>query len=195
MNWVIRPAELRPVAQIAKDSYLGAALRNVESHKKRKRHRPLSPQSSDPDLASSDSETSPSGSSPDSNSWNLSQSEDAQHHRHRGNKHGRNRPCHCVSSRSYNSSRPNIKPIPPLEYDGKADACAYHRFVRKSEAYLRDGRVCADDARCFCCCTTLLDEPMTSILRRYPTMKINGTYESFTMNSLIIVSQWIIECK
>ena len=141
MNRVIRPAESHPVAQIAKDSYLGAALRNVESHKKRKRHRLSSPQSSDPDATSSDSETSPSGSSPDSNSWSSSQSEDAQHYRRRGNKHGRNRPRRHVSSRSSNSSRSNIKPIPPLEYDGKADAHAYHRFVRESEAYLRDGRV------------------------------------------------------
>ena len=34
-----------------------------------------------------------------------------------------------------------IKPNPPKEYDGYADARAYHRFVRESEAYLRDGRV------------------------------------------------------
>ena len=34
-----------------------------------------------------------------------------------------------------------IKPIAPKEYDGSADARAYHRFVRESEAYLRDGKV------------------------------------------------------
>ena len=34
-----------------------------------------------------------------------------------------------------------IKPIPPKEYDGSADARSYHRFVRESEAYLRDGKV------------------------------------------------------
>ena len=34
-----------------------------------------------------------------------------------------------------------IKPIPPKEYDGSADAQSYHRFVRESEAYLRDGKV------------------------------------------------------
>ena len=34
-----------------------------------------------------------------------------------------------------------IKPIAPKEYDGSADSQAYHRFVRESEAYLRDGKV------------------------------------------------------
>ena len=34
-----------------------------------------------------------------------------------------------------------IEPIAPKEYDGKADARAYHWFVRESKAYLRDGKV------------------------------------------------------
>jgi hypothetical protein len=34
-----------------------------------------------------------------------------------------------------------IKLIAPKEYNGSADARAYHRFVRESEAYLRDGKV------------------------------------------------------
>ena len=34
-----------------------------------------------------------------------------------------------------------IKPIPPKMYDGSADAQAYHRYVRESAAYVRDGKV------------------------------------------------------
>ena len=34
-----------------------------------------------------------------------------------------------------------IKPIPPKNYDGAADARMYHRFVMEGEAYLRDGKV------------------------------------------------------
>ncbi|KAF8809163.1 hypothetical protein BYT27DRAFT_7066484, partial [Phlegmacium glaucopus] len=35
----------------------------------------------------------------------------------------------------------SIKPIPPKEYDGVANPCAYHRFVMEGEAYLQDGNV------------------------------------------------------
>ena len=34
-----------------------------------------------------------------------------------------------------------IKPIAPKEYNGSPSARAYHRFVRESEAYLKDGKV------------------------------------------------------
>ena len=34
-----------------------------------------------------------------------------------------------------------IKPIAPKEYNGSADAWTYYWFVRKSDAYLRDGKV------------------------------------------------------
>ena len=43
--------------------------------------------------------------------------------------------------RHSSSSRSKIKPIPPKEYDGSVDVRAYHRFVRESDAYLRDGKV------------------------------------------------------
>ena len=125
MSRVIQPAESRPVAQIAKDSYLGAALQNVRRHERRSQHRRTPSQPSDSGSSSSDSEDSDSGSSSDPGGWSTSQSEDLRH-RHHKNKHGRNKHRRHVSSKSSNSSRSNIKPIPPLEYDGKADARAYH---------------------------------------------------------------------
>jgi hypothetical protein len=124
------PAASRPVAQLAQGSYLGMALRNVgrssrdrESHRREKD----SPPSSQP--SSSDEEPSGSDNGSESN----------RPRRRRDNKHGRNRRRRRASSGS--SSRLVIKPIAPKEYNGSADARAYHRFVRESEAYLRDGKV------------------------------------------------------
>ena len=138
---MVRPAESRPAAQIAKNSYLGAALQNVKRREEESQRRQTPLQPSDPDSPSSDSETSMSGSGSNSEDRGSSSSEDTPHQRRRENRHGRNRPRRRISSRSSHSSRTNIKPIPPLEYDGRADARAYHRFVRESEAYLRDGKV------------------------------------------------------
>ena len=121
------PAASRPVAQLAQDSYLGMALRNVSRPSYRKDDGgPSSP--SDP--GSSSDEFSDSGSS--------SSSDERSHHR-RKSKHSHHR---RWRRRSPSSSRKLvIKPIAPKEYDGSADARAYHRFVRESEAYLRDGKV------------------------------------------------------
>ena len=58
----------------------------------------------------------------------------------RSNRHGRNKHRRRRSSSS-SGTKPLIKPIAPKDYDGQADPRAYHRFVRESEAYLRDGRV------------------------------------------------------
>lgn len=132
MSHVIQPAESHPVAQIAKDSYLGAALKNVGSNKEKRQHRQLYLQPSDPSSSSSNLKTSSRKTSSDANDWSLSQTRDVHHHRYHDNKHGRNKPHWRVSSRSSNLSRSTIKPIPPLEYDGRADAC-------ESEAYIRGG--------------------------------------------------------
>ena len=141
ISQMVCPVESRPAAQIAKNSYLGAALQNVKRHEKESWHRQTPLQPSDPDLSSSDSETSMSGSGSNSEDQSSSSSEDTLHQHCRENRHGRNRPHRRILSRSSHSSRTNIKPIPPLEYDGRADTRAYHWFVREGEAYLRDGRV------------------------------------------------------
>ncbi|CAK5277103.1 unnamed protein product [Mycena citricolor] len=38
-----------------------------------------------------------------------------------------------------------LKPIPPKEYDGSPNAVAFHRFVKEGTAYLKLGRVPADE--------------------------------------------------
>ena len=125
------PAESRPVAQLAKDSYLGKTLRNVGKPIRKYQ----SPYQED---------RSPSPSDPGTSGEERSDSEDSESsremsRRRRHNRHGRNKPRRRRSSST--SSKSRIKPIAPIKYNGIADARAYHRFVRESEAYLRDGKV------------------------------------------------------
>ena len=125
------PAASRPVAQLAQDSYLWMALRNVDRSSSDRPYRPRrreSPSSSDPSSSSEEN----TGSETDSSSSEES-------HRRRNNKHGRNGRRRKRSSHA--SSKLVIKPIAPKEYDGSANSRAYHCFVRESEAYLRDGKV------------------------------------------------------
>ena len=123
------PAASRPVAQLPKDSYLGMTLRNVgRSHSGRRMP---------PDGGETPSSSEPSSSEEYSESDDSSSEERPR--RRRDNRHGRNGRRRRKSSSS--SSKQVIKPIAPKEYSGGADARAYHRFVRESEAYLRDGKV------------------------------------------------------
>ena len=123
------PAASRPVAQLPKDSYLGLTLRNIgRSHSARR---------VPPDGGETPSSSEPSSSEEYSES-DSSYSEERPRRR-RDNMHGRNGRRRRKSSGS--SSKLVIKPIAPKEYSGGADARAYHRFVRESEAYLRDGKV------------------------------------------------------
>ena len=131
------PAESRPVAQIAPRSYLGTALNNV-GRKDKKTPEGGSPHPSDPS-SDSDGDTSYSSSSSETEGDpkipQRSGSRSRKSNRHGRNKHRRRR------SSSSSGTKPIIKPIAPKDYDGQADPRAYHRFVRESEAYLRDGRV------------------------------------------------------
>ena len=125
------PAESRPVAQLPKDSYLGKTLRNIEKPTNNNRARygdDRSPSPSDP--SSSGEEQSDSESS---------ESSRERSRRRRNNHHGRNKRRRRRSSST--SSKLVIKPIAPIKYNGSADARLYHRFVRESEAYLKDGKV------------------------------------------------------
>jgi hypothetical protein len=134
------PAESRPVAQLAQDSYLGRALQDVgrmsTSNRKEGSQRGgyYYPSDSEP----SDDDDPRTESSEDERS-----SPEEEHRRRRNNRHGRSkrRKRRSSSSESTSLSRMVIKPIAPKPYDGGADSRTYHRFVRESEAYLRDGRV------------------------------------------------------
>jgi hypothetical protein len=131
------PAEVQPAAQIAPKSYLGTALRNVGSSSRFKHSPTPSSSSSEFSSSSSDDSSQPSSSA----GWSDGSDESQRpRKRRRDNQHGRNKRRRRVSSSS-SASGSNIKPIPPKEYNGAADVRAYHRFVRESEAYLRDGKV------------------------------------------------------
>ena len=136
-----RPIESQPAAQIAPKSYLGAALKGVGRSRKTNHWTESSADSGD----ESPSSPSSSSTSDDETTSNSSddESEESDHSRRKGkrrrdNRHGRNK---RRKRRSSSASRTNIKPIPPKEYDGAADVRSYHRFVRESDAYLRDGKV------------------------------------------------------
>jgi hypothetical protein len=131
------PAESRPVAQIAAGSYLGTALRNVGRSVGR-------PQPGDEYPFSSDSESTDSSYSPSVGKGSTGFEGpdpdpplDRYYHRRRENRHGRNKRRRSPTS----SPEPVIRPIAPKEYDGRPDARLFHRFVKESEAYLKDGKV------------------------------------------------------
>ena len=136
-----RQAESQPAAQIAPKSYLGTALKNVERSRKSRYSSPEPSSSysySSSSSNSSEDETPSHSSSSDSDESDREPSRDRK--RRRDNRHGWNRRRRRYSS-STSGSASAIKPIPPKEYDGAADVRAYHRFVRESDAYLRNGKV------------------------------------------------------
>jgi hypothetical protein len=67
----------------------------------------------------------PSSSDSDSNSDSESDSRKARRKKHKSKK----------------KSRTTLKPIPPTDYDGSADARSYHRFITEGTAYVVDGKV------------------------------------------------------
>jgi len=108
---IARVPESRPVDQIAPDSYLGKALEKLTENR---RDNP----DDDPSSSSSESSSSPS----------LDSEQEPRTSRRKKRK-------------SKKKSRTTLKPIPPSEYDGSADARAYHRFITEGTAYLVDGKV------------------------------------------------------
>ena len=133
-------AASRPVNQISKESYLGAALRDIgrPSHSRSKGHE--SDYSSDPSSGGSDYSSDDDDSDESESGGSSTESSISDSQRRRNNRHGRNhRKRNKSSSRA--KSRNLIKPIAPKEYNGQAEPRMYHRFVRESSAYLRDGKV------------------------------------------------------
>ena len=126
------PVEFCPAAQIAANSYLGNALKNIGHTSNRTHLREDESPSSDLSSGSEDDTSS------DESSGLGAQS--TANHRWKHNWHRRNLRRRKKSSSSTGSGT-LIKPIAPKEYDGQADACSYHRFIRESEAYLWDGKV------------------------------------------------------
>ena len=90
--------------------------------------------------------------------------------------------------RSQSSGHTTLKPIPPMEYDGSADARAYHQFVKESEAYLCDGKVHHWQW------VFVLLYYLAGKAYNFYTQK-TGPYLNFILNYSIIVFQLITECR
>jgi hypothetical protein len=123
MSWrPTRPPESWPVAQVAPESFLGVALRNLER------------QGEDPsdNLTSSSSLTSESNLESDNSTMSACNPEtEGRQHRQRQTR----------SKSKSRKEKSTLKSIPPRTYDGAADARLYHHFICESESYLWDGRV------------------------------------------------------
>lgn len=118
-------SDIQPVSQIAPGSYLGQAMSHVKDNKELP---------SDPSDSSSSSSNAPS-----SESSSLG-SEDG--HSERTHKHSRPRSHRSkTKSRSMKSKKSLLKPLPPLEYDGAADAHSYHWFVTEGTDYVISGHI------------------------------------------------------
>ena len=116
-----------------------------------------------------DSTTSIGGD--DSESGGRSSGSSHEQRSRRDNRHGRNK----RRRKSPYGKKTLIKPIAPEEYDGQADARAYHRFVRESEAYLRDGRV-KGRRKVF-----LLSYYLTGRAYDFYTQKVSSNEEEWTL--------------
>ena len=134
------PAESHPIVQVPAKSYIGVALKNIgrRSHTQELPGDPLS------DSSSSQSESSESSDlSSDSDSDSSSENSSQKSHRHASK---------CPKSRGHNSKKKKYgksksrhsrysKAIKSNEYDGTADARAYHRFIKESSVYLEDSGI------------------------------------------------------
>ena len=99
-----------------------------------------SPYSSD--SSSGGSESSSNGDNSDNSESDTSStgSSSSDTRQRKNNRHGHNHRRRNKSS-SHVKSKNLIKPIAPTKYNGQADPRLFHRFVRESGAYLRDGKV------------------------------------------------------
>jgi hypothetical protein len=130
-------SEVRPSTQIPQDSYLGAVFAKAREVHKGDDTSPTSESStsseSSSDSTSSDSNRSPSGS-------DLSDPSNPSSDSSSGKRRRRARPQRPKRGKKKRPTH-KTKAIPPKEYNGKADARAYHRFMKEGMAYLEDAKI------------------------------------------------------
>lgn len=134
------PAESRPIMQVPAKSYIGVALKNI-GQRSHTQELPGDPSSDSSSLQSESSESSDPSSDSDSDSSSENSSQKSHQHASKCPKsHG-----HNSKKKKYRKSKSrhsrHSKAIKPNEYDGTADACAYHRFIKESLAYLEDSGI------------------------------------------------------
>lgn len=117
----------RTADQIVPESNRALKSTHRRSHRERRNF--------DPGSSDSSSDSSSSDSSDSSDSETSSSSMDTRHASRRSRHKSRRK------RRRPKSRRTKLKPIPPKEYDGVADARAYHRFVTEGTEYVKSGNV------------------------------------------------------
>jgi len=123
----VKPAEMRPEAQIDPKSYLGVTLKKIGKGTSRKRR--------DPSLSSSDSTSKSSSLSESSSSESESSESDSDSDksepklRRRKDKHRK--------PKAKRSRVKGSKLLKPKSYNGEPDSRIFNRFVRESQAYLK----------------------------------------------------------
>ena len=136
-NLTSQRAGSRPAAQIVPDSSLGVALGKLAQIEDGPDPDDPDDDSNYPDDTSSEDDTS--SYSRTSRSYSRSRSRSKQRRRRRSKRRSKRRTRH--RGKSTKKSSTTIKPIAPKDYNGAADARAYHRFLIEGEAYVRDGKV------------------------------------------------------
>ena len=163
---IARNAESRPVNQIAPESYLGRALDNVDKRSHRRR------MDSDPDSSDSPDSSSESSSSESSSDDEISDSsQDSPRAKKRAKRKTRHKHKHPKSR----SRKSGLKPIPPKEYDGAADARSYHRFVTEGTEYVTTGKVCKNKQ------VFVLSYYLKGKAYDYYTQKVSMNYRDWTL--------------
>ena len=137
-------AEVRPAAQIPKESYLGVAFAKARKIGQKGKYSPSEPSSSSSDSSTPNEATpSSSGPSPDESSDSTSSSDSTDSSssesftRRSRKRHRRRRSRKSKKRRSEHKA----KAIPPRGYNGRPDARAYHRFMKEGIAYLEDANI------------------------------------------------------
>ena len=169
------PAESCLIAQMPSKSYIGVALKNIGRHS-RTQELPDDPSSE----SSSSSSSEPSDLSSDSDSDSSSEVSNIRSHQH-ASKHPRSH-SHCSKNKRYQKSKSwcsrHSKAIKPNEYDGAADACAYHQFIKESSAYLEDSSI-SQKWQCFALSYFLTDKAYDFYQQNISMMEEKWTLEEF----------------
>jgi hypothetical protein len=169
-----------PSNQIAPKSYLGRALEQLDKNSRRRRHRHR-------DSGSDSSSNYPSGSDDSFGSSDSSDSDSDMSSSSQNSRQARKRPRHRSKSRrkhrrarSSKKSKMLIKPIPPTEYDGAADARAYHRFVTEGTEYITSGKVGKKQ------CAFVLSYYLTGKAYDFYTQKVSLNYKNWTLHEFFV---------
>lgn len=132
-------AEVRPATQIPKNSYLGAAFKQIKAADRKKKRKRSPSSSSEPSDSSSSSDRDDDGSSGPSDSESTTESSDSSDDSSDDSLPRRKN--RSFRKREKSRSAHKTKAIAPREYDGRENPRAFHRFMKESVIYLKDAHI------------------------------------------------------